>query len=113
MWYQLVGVREYLTDGGGSPFGDWFAGLDGRAAAKVTTVLARIAAGNFSEVKGVGGGVFERRIDYGPGYRVYFGKEGKTIIVLLGGGTKQRQPRDIEAALGHWRAYKERREAKS
>jgi putative addiction module killer protein len=74
-------------------------------------VLARIAAGNFSEVKGVGDGVLERRIDYGPGYRVYFGKEGDTVIILLGGGTKQHQSRDIEAAQMHWRTYKKRKGA--
>ena len=66
-------------------------------------------AGNLSNVKGVGAGVFECRIDFGPGYRVYFGKEGDTLIILLGGGIKRRQPRDMEIAHMLWREYRRRR----
>ncbi len=71
--------------------------------------LARIAAGNFSNVKGVGSGVFELRISFGPGYRVYFGKEGDRVVVLVGGGAKQRQQRDIALALERWVDYKNRK----
>jgi len=68
-----------------------------------------MAQGNFSNVKGVGGGVFEYRIGFGPGYRVYFGKEGDRVVVLLAGGTKRRQHRDIETALAYWQDYRRRR----
>ena len=65
--------------------------------------------GNFSNVKGVGAGVFEYRIDFGPGYRVYFGKDGETVVILLGGGTKKRQDSDIAAAHERWADYKKRK----
>jgi putative addiction module killer protein len=80
-----------------------------RAAAKVATVLVRMEQGNLSGAKGVGVGVSEYRIDFGPGYRVYFGKDGDTLIILLGGGTKKRQQKDIEAAQDLWREYKQRK----
>ena len=71
--------------------------------------LFRMEQGNLSNVKGVGAGVFENRIDFGPGYRVYFGKDGDTLIILLGGGTKKRQWKDIEQAKAMWRQYKRRK----
>lgn len=73
-------------------------------------VAARMEQGNLSAVKGVGSGVFEYRIDSGPGYRVYFGKDGADIIILLGGGTKRRQNADIAAALAYWQDYKRRKQ---
>jgi putative addiction module killer protein len=105
-------VREYLTPKGDSPFGAWFDDLDPRAAAKVTVALVRIGHGNLSNVKGVGSGVFEFRLNFGPGYRVYFGKDGETVVILLAGGTKQRQQRDIEDAQDRWRDYKDRKKGK-
>ena len=66
-------------------------------------------AGNFGDAKPVGRGVVERRIDVGPGYRLYFGRDGDELVILLAGGTKQRQQRDIEAAQKHWADYKDRR----
>jgi putative addiction module killer protein len=75
----------------------------------VLTAVTRIAQGNFSRVKGVGGGVFESRIDFGPGLRVYFGKDGATVVILLGGGSKKRQPRDIADAHRCWQDYKRRK----
>ena len=71
--------------------------------------MTRLALGNFSNVKGVGSGVFECRIDFGPGYRVYFGKEGEHLIILLGGGSKKRQKPDINAAIASWQDYKRRK----
>jgi putative addiction module killer protein len=65
--------------------------------------------GNFSNVKGVGGGVFEFRIDVGPGYRIYFGKDGDQMVILLTGGTKKRQRKDIEMAQGYWKDYQHRK----
>ncbi|NOK58248.1 MAG: type II toxin-antitoxin system RelE/ParE family toxin [Chloroflexi bacterium AL-W] len=94
----MIEIEEYLDDSDNSPFGRWFDHLDGRAAAKVTTAITRMSQGNFSNVKGVGHGVLEFRIDYGPGYRIYFGKDGKKLVILLAGGPKKRQQHDIEAA---------------
>jgi len=71
--------------------------------------LGRFEYGNFSSTKGVGEGVFELRLDFGPGYRVYFGKDGETIVILLGGGTKKRQQADIQAARTLWHEYKQRK----
>jgi putative addiction module killer protein len=71
--------------------------------------LDRFERGNFSAAKGVGAGVLEMRLDFGPGYRVYFGKDGDRIVVLLGGGTKRRQQKDIESACALWREYKEQK----
>jgi putative addiction module killer protein len=105
----VIEVREYLDLDSGSPFEDWFASLNSKAAAKVATALTRLAAGNFSNVKGVGSGVFEYRIDFGPGYRVYFGKDGERLVIVLGGGSKKRQQLDIEAALANWQEYKRRK----
>lgn len=102
-------LREYLDVAGQSPFGRWFDDLDPTAAAKVTTALARIELGNFSRAKGVGAGVLESRIDFGPGYRIYFGKDGDTVVILLGGGTKKRQSRDIALAHERWTDYKRRK----
>ena len=65
--------------------------------------------GNFSGVKGVGAGVFEHRIDFGPGYRIYFDRDGQALVILLGGGTKSRQRKDIETARSHWQDYKQRK----
>ena len=86
-----IQVLEYIDSQVRSPFAAWFEGLNAPAAAKVTAALYQLAGGNWSGVKGVGGGVYERKIDYGPGYRVYFGKEGNTLVILLGGSSKQRQ----------------------
>jgi putative addiction module killer protein len=105
----MVDLREYLEGSGRSPFGEWRGRLNPEARRKVTTVLYRVGLGNFSNVKGVGGGVFECRIDFGPGYRVYFGKDGEQIVILLGGGTKQRQQNDINLALDRWEDYKQRK----
>ena len=105
----MLDVREYLDEHGGSPFADWFTSLDAIAAAKVTIVLARIEQGNLSNVKGVGQGVLEYRLDFGPGYRVYFGRDGDVLVILLAGGTKKRQQTDIEAAQTRWRDYKRRK----
>jgi putative addiction module killer protein len=100
---------EYISRKGSRPFGKWFDDLDARAAAKVTTALNRLAQGNVSNVKPVGEGVSELKIDFGPGYRVYFGQDGAVLVVLLLGGTKKRQDRDIETAKVYWADYKARK----
>lgn len=105
---MTISVREYIDARGKSPFGEWFSSMDALAAAKVTTALLRIEAGNFSNVKGVGSGVYEYRIHFGPGYRIYFGKDGDRLVILLGGGSKKRQQRDIAEAIALWAEYKKR-----
>ena len=79
----MIEIREYLDDRGRSPFGRWFDSLDASAAVRVRTSLARMEAGNLSNIRGVGNGVLECRINVGLGYRVYFGRDGDTLIVLL------------------------------
>jgi putative addiction module killer protein len=105
----MIEIVECLDAQGGSPFKGWFDALDPQAAMIVTVAVERLADGNTSRVKTVGEGVAEIRIDRGPGYRVYFGWDGKTLAVLLGGGTKRRQQRDIADALTLWRLYKARK----
>jgi putative addiction module killer protein len=105
----MVEVREYLDRRGLSPFAAWSDRLNAEAAAKIVTALARIQQGNFSSAKGVSAGVYEYRIHFGPGYRIYFGKDGDRLVILVGGGTKNRQQQDIKTALTRWQDYKERK----
>lgn len=105
----MIEIQEYLDIHGTSAFAEWFTSLNVQAALKVTTYLARIENGNFSRAKSVGGGVHECRIDYGPGYRIYFGMDGDTLVILLGGGTKKRQQNDIRKAKNLWQDYKRRK----
>jgi putative addiction module killer protein len=99
---QLIEVSEYIDQNGQSPFAVWSDRLNREAAAKVAAALARIQQGNLSKAKGVGSGVFEYRIEFGPGYRIYFGKDGERLVILVGGGTKERQQVDINTALARW-----------
>jgi len=94
----MLEIRYYIAAGGVQPFAAWFAELDPIARGKIARSIARLEQGNFSNVKSVGEGVLEYRIDFGPGYRVYFGRDGETLVILLTGGTKKRQQRDIDAA---------------
>jgi putative addiction module killer protein len=89
----MLEIRYYVAAGGQQPFAEWFADLDPAARAKVTRAIARMGQGNLSNVKSVGDGVCEYRIEFGPGYRVYFGRDGETPVILLTGGTKKRQQR--------------------
>ena len=100
-------IRYYVAQSDLQPFAAWFADLEPVARAKVTRAIVRLEQGNFSNVKSVGEGVLEYRIDFGPGYRVYFGRDGEALMILLTGGTKQRQQRDIDAAHAYWQDYKQ------
>ena len=104
----VLDLRYYIAENGTSPFEAWFASVAAPARAKVAAALVRLGQGNTSNVKPVGEGVLEYRIHFGPGYRVYFGRHGATLAILLTGGTKQRQQRDITAAKAMWAAYKRR-----
>ena len=94
----MLELRYYLAGDGKSPFEEWFSGLRCGGGGQGGGCLARLEQGNVSNVKTVGEGVLEYRIDWGPGYRVYFGRDGDVLVILLTGGTKQRQQNDIEAA---------------
>jgi len=104
----MIRIEEYIS-GGIKPGRRWFDGLDAQVAASVTVAIERLADGNTSNVKPIGEGAAELKINRGPGYRVYFGWDGKALVILLGGGTKRRQQNDIDAALRRWRDYKKRR----
>ena len=106
----MIRIEEYEDADGNSPFGKWFDGLKAPEALKVNTYVTRLEQGNFSQVKGIGQGVSELVIDWGPGYRVYLGKDGEKLVILLGGGTKKRQQNDIEKAKLCWQDYKNRKE---
>lgn len=105
----MIEVLEYLDRAGRSPYRRWFDGLNAQAAAKVAAALTRISQGNLSNTKAVGAGVYEHKINFGPGYRVYFGKDGEQIVILLGGGTKKRQQTDVNNAMERWQDYKRRK----
>ena len=100
-------IREYTVEGR-SPFAGWFDDLDAVTADRVDRYIRRLETGNFGAVKVLGEGVSELRLDFGPGYRVYFGRDGKTLIILLGGGSKRRQDADIAAAIARWKHYKQK-----
>jgi len=105
----MVAIREYLNEDGHSPYARWFDRLNAVAAVKIVTAIHRMEQENFSNVKGVGAGVYEYRISFGPGYRIYFGKDGDKLVILLAGGTKKRQDADIKAAQAYWKDYKRRK----
>jgi putative addiction module killer protein len=99
------GIREYTT-GGRSPFARWFGTLDSVTAARVDKYIRRLEAGNFGAAKSLRDGVYELRLNFGPGYRVYFGRGNRTVIILLGGGSTRRQAVGIAAAVERWKRYK-------
>jgi len=105
----MIELRGYIDETGKKRFADWFESLEPSAAAKVTIAVTRMEQGNFSNAKGVGSGVYEYKIDFGPGYRIYFGRDGDALVILLGGGTKKRQNKDIQDALACWADYKRRK----
>ena len=105
---QHFELLEYLVDGK-SPFAVWFNSLDAAPAARVDRYVRRMENGNFGDSKSIGEGVRELRIDFGPGYRVYYGIDKGRIILLLGGGTKRNQTKDIYNAINRWIAYKKRK----
>ena len=110
---HLRELRIYTADDGSAPFSKWLDKLkDGRGRGVIRTRLARIRLGNMGDCKPVGEGVFELRVDFGPGYRVYFGQEGDTLVILLCGGDKGTQDQDIQKAKKYWTDYRRRDDVK-
>lgn len=106
---QATTILLYTSANNKSPFEEWIKGLrDRNARAKINIRIARVRLGNFGDHKSVGEGVYEMRIDYGPGYRVYYGKLGETVVLLLCGGDKDSQEKDIRKAKEYWHDYKMR-----
>lgn len=105
-------IQNYLTAEGRSPFQEWLNTLRYiKARAKIRNRLKRVESGNLGDYRSVGEGICELRIDYGPGYRIYFGQIGSTIVLLLCGGDKSTQEQDIIKAREYWRDYERREDA--
>ena len=102
-------IQSYQRPDGSEPYADWLARLvDRQAKARVLVRVQRMAAGNFGDCKPLEGGVWELRIDWGPGYRVYYALAGRRVVLLLAGGDKRRQRADIAAALKYWQDWQRR-----
>lgn len=102
-------VRRYVTESGQDVIGDWLAGLnDSQARARIATRISRLEGGNFGDCKLVGGGVRELRVDWGPGYRVYYAIVGAAVVLLLCGGDKRKQAADIRRAADFLKDYRRR-----
>ncbi len=105
----MFDIQNYLSHAGDDPYANWLASLaDRQARARVLVRIGRMASGNFGDVKPVGGGVWEARVDWGPGYRVYYAQAGKRLILLLIGGDKRKQQCDIEQAHAYWEDWQQR-----
>jgi len=101
-------IQEYIAKDEKNHFREWFDNLkDIKAQVKIDIRIGRLRLGNFGDAKGVGHGVYELKIHFGPGYRVYYGLEGSKIVLLLCGGDKSSQKKDIKKAVAHWKEYKE------
>ena len=106
---SCVEVRQYRSVDGHTPFGTWLASLrDPRARARIVARIDRLVAGLKGDWRSVGRGVIELRVDCGPGYRIYVGQSGQALVILLCGGDKRTQVRDIEAAHEYWTDYQKR-----
>ena len=102
-------VQDYVTQEGKDPFKDWIASLaDRMARARLLARVQRMAAGNFGDCKPLDGGVWELRIDHGPGYRVYYARSGSRLVLLLIGGDKRKQQTDIATAIDYWQDWQRR-----
>ena len=108
----MVRVVHYVTEDGIDHFDRWLRRQNPQVRARVQTRIDRIELGNFGDHRSVGAGVFELRLSFGPGYRIYYGRDGADLVILLGGGEKSRQSRDIARARANWSEYRrEKRDA--
>ena len=106
-------IQDFLQPDGTDPYSIWLRGLvDRKARARVVVRVGRMAGGNFGDCKPVGDGVRELRVDWGPGYRVYYAMAGKRLLLLLAGGDKRKQQMDIDTAISRWIDWKQRRTGK-
>jgi putative addiction module killer protein len=101
----MLTIREYLDESGRSPFRGWLQALDSATRARVQARVLRFETGNLGDHKQVGGGVWEARLAFGPGYRIYFGRSGRELVLLLLGGDKGSQRKDIKRAKESWATY--------
>ena len=107
---MLLELRRYQIAAGDEPVTQWLPDLaDRQARARILARLERLEIGNFGDCKLLRDGVSELRIDWGPGYRVYFGRDGRTVIVLLSGGDERKQDADIKRAMELWQEYENRK----
>jgi putative addiction module killer protein len=104
-----ITIKSFVETNGNVPFQEWLDSLDRHTQARIAVGLTRLSRGNRSQVRGVGDGVAELKMDFGPGYRIYFGQDGEMLIILLAGGTKRRQNEDIARAKTRWLEYKQRK----
>jgi putative addiction module killer protein len=100
-------VREYLTAEGKNPYRQWLDTLDVTTRARIQARVLRFSTGNLGDHRSVGGGVCEARVMFGPGYRIYFGKDGQQLVLLLLGGDKSTQAANVAQAQASWKAYQE------
>ena len=109
----MYAIQDFLQPDGTDPYSIWLRGLvDRKARARVVVRVGRMAGGNFGECKPVGDGFWELRVDWGPGYRVYYAMAGKRLLLLLAGGDKRKQQMDIDTAISRWIDWKQRRTGK-
>jgi putative addiction module killer protein len=101
----FIAIREYLTSSGANPFRRWLSSLDTKIRARVQARIFKAESGNLGSYRSVGGGIFELKLDFGPGYRIYFSFTEKETLLLLIGGDKSSQKKDIRKAITYLESY--------
>jgi putative addiction module killer protein len=106
-------IREYVAPQGKNPFREWLKNLDMRIQARVQARVLRFESGNLGDHKNLWDGVWEARLDFGPGYRLYFARDGNAVILLLAGGDNASQSKDVTAAKRYWQDFRETKHGKA
>ena len=105
---EVITVRVLVGDSENAPFDDWYESItDKKTRQAIASRILRVRQGNFGDRQSVGGGVSELRIHLGAGYRIYYGRQGSSLVILLGGGTKSKQDKDIKEAISLWERYRD------